>query len=798
MKSIQFILFICLISISKIGFSIDDKTTVSGQIVDASSQALAYASIVFLNPTDSSVITGVASDDEGKFSIKVDQREYLLKVSFLSYLEYYRPLNLDQKTFDLGQIVLQASSESLDEVDIVSERSEMTLQLDKRVFTIGKDLANSGANASEMLDNIPSVAVDVDGNVSLRGSQGVRILIDGKPSGLIGSDPANALKMFQADMIDRVEIITNPSARYDAQGEVGIINIILKKENREGINGVFSASGGIPENYSLSAGLNYRKNKFNLFTNYSLNYRQRPGGGFTKQTFENTDTNYYYERLRKHVRGGLSHNVRLGLDYYFTSKDVLTISGLYKYGNGKNNSKLDYSDYDENYIITQVVNRNETESELQENIESTMDYKKTFDSDNHTLSTTLKYIKSDDKEVSDFTQTNSNESIPISSQHSESTENQEQFLAKIDYIRPIGKEGKFELGGQSNLRSIENAFNVQQINESGDSIPIPGFDNIMLYTENIHAAYLMYGNKYKKLGYQFGLRGEYSDIETKLVKTNDINPREYFNFFPSVHFSRELKKENSLQLSYSRRLNRPGFWNLLPFFNYSDPRSFFSGNPNLDPEYTNSFELGHLKYWDKASLMSSVYYRKRTGVIERITIVDEDGYTRMFPINLSNQDAFGFEFDASKDLFSWWKLTANFNFYRAITNGQYEGQSLASDTYTWTTRGTSKITLFKKLDFQTTFNYRAPQVTTQGSRKAMYFLNTGLSMDVLKKNGTIAFSGRDLFNTRKRRYITKTNGLYTEGEFQWQSRQFIVTFSYRLNQKKQKGGGNFGSEGGDF
>lgn len=791
-KYLQLVILIFAFCFTKFGLASEEKCQVFGKVVDQSNEGVAYASIAFLNPSDSVVLTGVTSDDEGKFALKIDQRAYLIKVSFLSYKEVFISVDLDQKSHNLGEIVMKQSSKTLDEVDVVTERSEMTLHLDKRVFTVGKDLANSGSNASEILDNIPSVEVDVDGNVSLRGSQGVRILIDGKPSGLIGSDPANALKMFQGDMIDRVEIITNPSARYDAQGEVGIINIILKKENREGVNGVFSVSGGYPENFSASAGLNYRKNKYNLFTNYSLNYRKGPGGGFVQQEFISEDTSYYYERLREHVRGGLSHNIRLGLDYYFTPKDVLTVSGLYKYGDGKNTSFLTYTDFNENREITQVVSREEVESELQTNIESSVNYKKTFDTDKHTLETTLKYIKSEDLESSVFSQTNSSNN-KSSAQLSESTENEDRYLAQIDYIRPYGKEGKFELGAQSNLRTIENAFLVKE-----NDVAIEGFDNTMLYLENIHAAYVMYGNKHKKFGYQFGLRGEYSDIETKLVKSNEVNPREYFNLFPSVHFSRELPKENSLQLSYSRRLNRPRFWNLLPFFNYSDPRSFFSGNPDLDPEYTNSFELGHLKYWEKSSLMSSVYYRKRTGVIERITIVDEEGFTRMFPVNLATQNAFGVEFNATKDLFSWWKLNASFNFYRAITEGSYEGQALSSDTYTWTSNASSKITFFKKLDFQASINYRAPRITTQGSQKAMYFINTGLSMDVLKKNGTISFSGRDILNTRKRVYTTETNGLYTDGYFQWRSRQFIITFSYRLNQKKQRGGGNFDGGGGEL
>ena len=777
----------------------DDKCEVKGRILDNQEAAIPYASIAFLQPQDSSIVAGTVSDDQGNFSLKLKQGDYLVRVSFLSYKDYFVSVSLKEKTYDFGKIILQQTSSALEEVNVVTERSEMSLQLDKRVFTVGQDLANSGQNASEILDNIPSVAVDVDGNVSLRGSQGVRILIDGKPSGLIGSDPANALKMFQGNMIDRIEVITNPSARYDAQGEVGIINIILKKENREGINGVFSGGVGWPHNHNFSAGLNYRRDKINLFTNYGLNYRERPGGGFTEQSFENTDTSYYFERLREHVRGGISHNLQLGLDYYASPKDVITVSGLYKYSDGNNRSNLQYDDFDENRTRSNSVFRNEVETELQTNYEATVDYKKTFDSDKHKLDATVKWIKSDDLEVSDFTE-ESSQTDYFKAQHSESTENEERFLAKVDYVKPIGKEGQFETGMQTNLRTIENAFLVEEQNSEGNFEPLPGFDNIMVYTENIHAAYVMYGNKYKSFGYQAGLRSEYSDIKTELLKTGDVNPRDYLNFFPSVHLSKEFKEDNSVQLSYSRRLSRPRFWYLLPFFNYSDPRSFFSGNPDLDPEYTNSYELSHLKYWDKASLMSSVYYRKRTGVIERITVVDSEGFTRIFPINMATQDDFGLEFNVSKDMFDWWKMNANANFYRAITRGEYEGLELFSDTYTWTGRLSSTFTLFKKIDLQTTFDYRAPRITTQGRQLAIYFLNLGASMDVLKKNGTITLSGRDLFNTRKRRFYTETNGLVSEGYFQWRARQITLTFSYRLNQKKERKpeGGFGGEEGGDF
>jgi outer membrane receptor protein involved in Fe transport len=722
-----------------------------------------------------------------------------VRITFLSYKEKWLPITLTSSPLDLGTIVLAPSADVLDQLEITAERSQMELRLDKRVFNVGKDLSNLGGTASDVLDNIPSINVDTDGTVSLRGSQNVRILINGKPSGLIGSDPANALKMFQADMIDRVEIITNPSARYEAEGEVGIINIILKKEARAGINGSATLTGGLPTNNGIALGLNYRKKSTNFFVNYTLNNRYIPGRGENFQSFSSPDTSYIFTQKRTHVRGSLSHNIQAGTDIYINDKNSLTISGLYKYGVGDNFSSILYSDFDEFDVLTRQVTRNENEIETKENIEGSINYVRKFKGEGHELVVDARWIRSLDLEQSVYVETP--EGGAVINQRSVNTENEENKVVQIDYVLPLGKDAKFEAGARSAFRTIENLFLVEQEGDGGEYVPIDMFNDIMVYTENIHAAYGMFGNKYKKLGYQVGVRAEYSDVATNLLKSGEFNPRKYLNLFPSMHLSREMKENNSLQFSISRRLSRPSMWNLLPFFTFSDSRVVFSGNPDLDPEFTYSFETGHLKNWDKGSLLSSVYYRRGTGVIQRITFVDEEGFTRVFPINLAVQNSYGVEFNANRDINKWWKVNANGNFFRAIMEGEYNGQEFFADTYTWTARANSRMTLFKKLDTQLSFDYRARQRTPQGIQKSIYFLNAGLSMDVLKGNGTLSFSARDIFNTRKRRWVVTTiENFSSESEFQWQSRQFVLSFSYRLNQKKKKEEKPpFGGEGGgDF
>jgi outer membrane receptor protein involved in Fe transport len=286
---------------------------------------------------------------------------------------------------------------------------------------------------------------------------------------------------------------------------------------------------------------------------------------------------------------------------------------------------------------------------------------------------------------------------------------------------------------------------------------------------------------------QGGVRGELTDISTQLRDPFTSIPQNYFNIFPSASLSYKLQENKTLQLSYSYRINRPDFRNLLPFSNFSDPRVLFAGNPNLRPVYTNSIETGYLLDWDFGSILSNVYYRHRRNVIERIILNPESpGISRIMPVNLSEENAYGLEFNLSLNVQDWWRLNTSANFYRAITKGEYEGTVLESDTYTWTTRTTSKMTFFKKLDFQASFNYRAPRVTTQGKNLSIYSVDLGLSKDILKGKGTITANVRDLLNSRKRRSIIDQPEYYSSSTFQWRARQFTVTLTYRLNKAKER------------
>lgn len=790
-----------LLSFSVVTIAQDSEQSgpsIDGAIVDEQKNPVPFGNVAVYQLQDSSLVTGGVSNDQGKFSVPVEPGKYFLRISFLSYDEEVVPnVDVSNGNVNVGVVTLKENSQVLEEVIVKGEKATMELQLDKRVFNIEKDLSNVGRNASDILGNLPSVTVDVDGTVSLRGSENVRILIDGKPSGLTSRDP-EALRMLQGNLIQSIEVITNPSSRYDAAGEVGIINIVLKKNQDKGIHGTFSAKAGYPAEYGGSYSINIRRKKVNLFSSYGVEYDKRPGWGESFQQNSAPDNQFAYSQRNDRNRQEFSHNFTVGLDYFFNDKTSVTGSFLYNTGDGLNTAETNYIDFDENGGIMRTVKRTERENEDEENIETTLNFKKDFEGKGHTLTADFKWIKSVDNESTDYRES-INEGID-SLQRSINFADEINWLFQADYIRPFGKVGKIEAGVKTASRIIKNDYGLESQDSEGLAwIPIPQYTNQLEYTERIHAAYLMASNTFGRLSAQGGVRGELTDISTELVSPYTYIPQDYFNLFPSASLSYKLQQNKTLQFSYSYRINRPHFRQLLPFSDFRDPRVLFGGNPNLRPEFTNSIELGYLLDWDFGSILSNVYYRKRKNVIERIvTEPDSAGRSRIVPVNLSNENAYGVEFNLSLNIRDWWRINTSANFYRAITEGSYEGDVLESDTYTWNTRTTSRMTLFKNVDLQASFNYRAPRITTQGEDLSIYSVDLGLSRDIFKGKGTITAGVRDLFNTRKRRSIIERNDYYSRSTFQWRSRQFTINFTYRLNREKERQRNNQEEQRGDF
>lgn len=770
------------------------KPIVKGKVLDSLTSApLSYASVRFFNAQDKKLINGSITSETGEFSIVLDFGTYYAEVEFMGYKKYKTPvfiLTNEKLAFDIGTISLSTSSSTINEVVVQAEKSSMQLSLDKKIFNVGRDLANAGGSASDILSNIPSVSVDPDGTVKLRGNSSVRILIDGKPSGLVSIKGGSGLQQLQASMVDRVEIITNPSARYEAEGMAGIINIVLKKDNKQGFNGSVELITGNPTNFGAAANFNYRHKKINFFVNYGLAYRKLPGQGSLYQEVYGIDTTFILKQNNKGHQTGFNNNIRGGLDYYFSENSILTGSYLYRRSEGKRITDITYQDYLFNASTPiDIIKRRQDESETEPNSEYSLNYKRSFAQKGHELIAEVRYLDYWENSYQLFTQnyySPGGTEDPSKSvvQNSINDEFEKQWLFQLDYVKPIGKEGKFETGVRSSFRNMVNDYVVSEQSAAKVFVPLPGLDNVFLYDENIHGVYGILGNKGKKVDYQAGLRAEWTDVKTTLQETNQVNPRNYVNLFPSAHLTFNLAKENAIQASYSRRVRRPFYNDLSPFATYSDSRNFFSGNPDLEPEFSNLIELGHIKFFDKGSFTSSIYYRSTTGKIDRIRSVDGKGNSVTLPQNLLSEKAFGTEFTSGYSPYNWWKLDFNFNLFYADIDGSNISPDYKTSTYSWFARQTSRFTLSEDIDLQLRANYEAPQKTAQGERKSLYYADLSVSKDVFKGKGTLNFNVLDVFNTRRIRMISEGANFYTNSDFQLRQRQVNLTLNYRIKQGK--------------
>ncbi|MEQ9229527.1 MAG: TonB-dependent receptor, partial [Cyclobacteriaceae bacterium] len=630
--------------------------TISGTVTDESGgQALEFATVAVHSARDSSLVGGGITDLEGKFNLTVKPGIFYLKIQFISYGEKIISdvrVGRDNMNVDLGSVTLEASQVQLDEVTVQAERTQMELQLDKKVYNIGSDLSNLGGSAADLLSNLPSLEVDVDGNVSLRGSENVQILIDGKPSGLIGLSGTGGLQQLQGNLIERVEVITNPSARYDAEGGAGIINIILKKEKAKGFNGSFQVQTGYPANHGASVNVNYRTGWINWFVNYGVTYRESPGRGFTDNFYNRADTTYFIDQINRRLRAGVSQNVRFGSDIYLNNTNIITLSASYRTSDQENTTKTLYDFYDEtraplNFSRRRVDNEDETDLNWQYEVEYTRDFarrgqKLTFD---------FQFQESNEIEISAFDDVTKFDDMPNQPliQRSENDNGETRTLVQLDYIHPFNQSAKFEVGMRYNFRNIFNDYFVESDSmNNGTYEEVAFLTNNFNFDESVLATYFIVSNKVDKISWQLGSRFEQTDLRTLLEQTDDRNDQKYFSFFPSANFTYAFTDITSVQLSYSRRISRPSYRSLNPFTSYSDPLNIYQGNPELRPQFTDSYEIGILQNKEKSSIYYGIYYRHTDDVVQRIQ-TEEDGITTRLPKNLAVQNDIGLELNVSQD-----------------------------------------------------------------------------------------------------------------------------------------------------
>lgn len=795
MKNLKFITVLLLIFTSINHYSQQknqvSKIKILGKVIEkGSKQPLEYATITFTNGTSTKAIAGGITNPKGEFNIDITPGVYDIKIEFISF----KPIRIkDRKLLEktnLGEITLVEDAAQLSEVVVRAEKTTVEIKLDKKVYSVGNDLMVKGGTVSDVLDNIPSVSVSAEGAVALRGNESVTIFIDGKPSNAININ--EALRLISADAIDKVEVITNPSARYDAEGGAGILNIILKKGKNQGLNGTFIGATGYPENNSFSGTLNYKSKNYNLFTNQGLAKRLNLGRSLTQTNYLNpTPTRpQYIEEIRKNEDDSKSYNGNLGIELFLNESTTWTNSINYRKSNEEN---LDNVNFDNQYANASL-NNTRTRVNNQEGYDNAIEFKsslqKKFKKEGHKLDVDVQISSSNENEISNIVDSENGIDITLNDQK------QNRELFQLDYVLPLAKGGQFETGYRGSFINQLSGVNVSD-NGSNNT----DFTKTLEYIEDVNAFYTQYGLKVNKLSYLMGIRWEDTNVKVNEYIEGDFNTKKYNNLFPSAFVTYDLSKESSLSLNYSRRISRPRGRLINPFNNYSSNINIFLGNPDLDPAMTDAYDFGFLRKWDKFTFSSSVYVNRTSDVflfvrLESGEFVNGIPVIITTPINVAEEIRTGFEFNLNFSPYKWWKLNTNFNFFNSITDGDYTYtdfnskvviQNFDNNASNWTARINSKITLPAKIDWQTNMNYFGDQKTAQGKFLGIFSMNLGFSKDVLKDKASVAFNVSDVFNTRLMRIETLIPGVIDSySERQRNQRQFTLSFTYRLNKSKNE------------
>ena len=719
--------------------------TISGKVIEKNSeQPIEFATVMLADKATKAVLAGATTDINGNFKLQTEQTDFYIEVSFIGFqkktIETYEIVN-DKVT--LGAIVLLEDSETLEEIEVVAEKSQTVFKLDKRVFNVGADLSSTGASAYEVLNNVPSVNVNIEGVISLRGSSGVQILINGKPS-VIASEQGNALGTITADMIERVEVITNPSAKYEAEGTSGIINIVLKKEERKGLNGSISLNTGLPQNHSIGVSLNRRTERFNLFSQLGVGYRELPRYGeninrnlLTNETIFSEGTEYRNEQF---------YNVILGTDYIINPQNIITLSGSFAYEIEDQPSRNEFRMEDDNGIIAEWY-RTETTTATNPKIQYELQYKSDFkdDKDHVLLFSAIGNVFAKDQ-ASAFENITTFGNLANQNQQTRTNFSETKYTFQLDYTKPFSENITLETGAMYVIQDVQNDFAVSNyIND--EWVDDANLTNIFEYAQNVLGLYGTGAYETKGWGFKAGVRYELTDLQTLLVNTNEANIQRFGNFFPSAFVSYKFSDRFSMQTGYSRRIYRPRLWDLIPFFNIRNNFVIRAGNPDLLPEFTDSYELSSIYILDKISLNFSLYHRYTTEVIERISLFDNN-VTTFIPYNIGTKQATGFEFNTKINPTKWLTFNGDLNINYFNRKGEFEGQNFDFTANVWTTKWTGKIKLPKDFDFELVGRYESKEQTIQGMRAAILFADLGLRKKILKGKAVANLGVRDIFASR--------------------------------------------------
>ncbi len=774
--------------------------TISGIVVDdGTGDAIESATVAVWRSADSSLATGTITGAEGEFEIEgLRPDEYYVKISFVGFETTTIDdvtLGRGNMTADVGRVRLVSDTEQLDEVLVEEERDFMEVGIDKTVYNTREQLVSVGGSATDVLENIPSVEVDIDGNISLRGSQNVAIHINGKPTSMSGEALASFLQGLPSSALERVEVIPNPSARYEPEGMSGILNIVLRQDQDRGFGGSATVGGSTQSEYNASSLLNYQRGNWNSFVNYSFRRRTRDSEGdrFRLNKFEDPTTALSQDDLGE--RGGFSHTVNGNVDYSLSKNSTLSYSSMVSRRTGNSNGLVAYRVTDANEDLIRRYRRETGSDRFDLNFDQRLSFQRIVDPGSNELSAEVQFeheTESDESiyEQQDLTMSGDPADQTPELQAVEQDEKNMEISAKVDYIRPLGN-GKLEAGYKGDFESLDNSFYSESFDhEAGGYVPDVSLNNSFIYDEVINAAYVMGSQELGRFGAQVGVRMEQAYTTFDLTTTNETFNNSYFSIFPSAHLSYALQEGNEgrkqIRLAYSKRVRRPNTWQMNPFDDFEDPLFRRVGNPYLTPEYTHAFEVSYVQFTGAATLSISPYFRRTVDEISWHQNLTDDGVSIVTFENFDTSDSWGAELNGSLRLGEWINLNANFNAYRVVTDGSNVESDLGNDALGWSARGNGMINLGSGLALQLSYFYRAPMDIENGRIGSFSRTNLAIRQQLFNRKANLSVRLSDPFDVSGFR-IQREDERFLQRSFRsWDSRQVSLTFTYNFGNRQEE------------
>lgn len=768
------------------------ESTLTGKILDEKKSPIEYATITLKSLSNPAApLKGGKSKEKGIFTIeKIPYGKYTITISSIGYeSKVLSNYTISATNAALGDIILQEGNKKLKDVIVKGEKASMEIGIDKKTFNVDKNITSAGGTAADILRNVPSVNVDLDGNLSVRGKENVTLLVDGKPSAMFGNDAATALATIPASSIESIEVITNPSSKYEAQGMNGIVNIILKKDRKPGYNAMINA--GIAAPFRLNGGINLNANikKLNLFFN---------GNARTSRTWEETtlqrdnyDDPLTFTSFARNDRKPLSGFANLGAEYAFNAKNKVTLSqSIYSaWMQGDSKTRIVNG---ENYT-TQTSRQQRDNKYVGNPLNGTtnLQYKHTFKDPKEDINFELNFSKSRYIRRSEFQTSlyDSNDVFVTSYRQSNPVRGGNwNGTFVVDYTKPIGKKGRIDLGERSYFIQFksENQPVIQQLNQA--EYPESILKNHFVFNQQVHGVYANYANQFNNTGIQVGLRGEYFAYQGTVYQYNASANNSYANLFPTLFMSQKIGKGQDLNFNYSRRVNRPNFFQLIPFIDVSNPLDTSMGNPNLVPEFINATELTYSYQYGKGNtLMASVYYQYTENLIQRYRRFNADGTTFSQNRNLAQGQTYGLEITNKANLFDWWDATLNLNLFRNSINGQNVDATLSQNGFGGFAKLITNMKFTKELSGQLTANYFAPTVIAQGQVRDYGNVDIAIKKTFMKGLLNVTLNANDIFNTIQTETVYRLYPYYNQTVLRKnQTRSIGLNVQLRLASKSQR------------